>query len=100
MVTPQGVNDYLGGNLTTSQVDELTEVCTAVNVFVSTYATDAPPGQQALGAKMLAARLFRRRNSPGGVENMNDMSPVYIQRNDPDIALLLRIGAHRLPKVR
>lgn len=51
------------------------------------------------GGTMLAARIYRRRNSPGGVENMGELGPVYIQRNDPDIAMLLEIGSYRKPQV-
>lgn len=52
------------------------------------------------GAVMLAARLFRRRNSPDGVAAFGASGPVYVQRTDPDIALLLQIGAYRKPKAR
>lgn len=51
------------------------------------------------GGVMLASRIYRRRNSPGGVENMGELGPVYIQRNDPDIAMLLEIGSYRKPQV-
>lgn len=52
------------------------------------------------GANMLAARLVRRRNSPEGVTAFGAAGPVYVQRNDPDIALLLQIGAYKKPKAR
>jgi hypothetical protein len=49
---------------------------------------------------MLAGRLYRRRNSPAGVEAFSDLGgAVYVQRNDPDIALLLRTGAYARPMV-
>lgn len=51
------------------------------------------------GASMLAARLFRRRNSPAGVETFTDQGAVYVQRNDPDIAQLLRLGTYAPPQV-
>lgn len=51
------------------------------------------------GATMLAARLFERRNSPNGVAAFGDGGPAYVQRNDPDVALLLRIGAYSRPAV-
>lgn len=53
----------------------------------------------ALGGKMLAARLVRRRNSPAGVDSIGDLGAVYIQRNDPDIADLLQIGRDLTPQV-
>ena len=58
------------------------------------------PANTTLGANMLAGRLYRRRNSPAGVEAFSDLGgAVYVQRNDPDIALLLRTGAYARPMV-
>lgn len=51
------------------------------------------------GATMLAARLFERRNSPNGVAAFGDGATAYVQRNDPDVALLLRIGSYSRPAV-
>lgn len=48
---------------------------------------------------MLVARLYRRRNSPGGIEALGDTGPVYISRRDPDIAMLLGIGEYTRPAV-
>lgn len=45
------------------------------------------------GATLLAARLFRRKNSPSGVEAFGEQGPVYVQRQDPDVAMLLQLGA-------
>lgn len=71
----------------------------AVNVLVPRMSS-APPEAQALGAKMLAARLYRRRSSPEGVATFTaGEGAVYVQRNDPDIALLLGIGAYAGPVV-
>lgn len=51
------------------------------------------------GATMLAARLFERRNSPNGVAAFGDGATAYVQRNDPDVAILLRIGPYAKPGV-
>jgi hypothetical protein len=51
------------------------------------------------GATMLAARLFERRNSPQGVAAFGDGAAAYVQRNDPDVAILLRIGPYAKPAV-
>jgi hypothetical protein len=51
------------------------------------------------GATMLAARIYRRRNSPAGVESFGELGPLYVQRNDPDIAILLGLGSYRRPAV-
>lgn len=51
------------------------------------------------GAVMLAARLYARRNSPAGVESFGELGPVYISRNDPDVAMLLEIGQFAPPMI-
>lgn len=65
-------------------------------------ALDAWPAEAAhvvQGATMLAARLLRRHNSPDGVASFGDQGPVYVQRNDPDIAMLLQLGQWSSPAV-
>lgn len=54
---------------------------------------------QVEGAVMLAARVYRRRNSPSGVESLGELGPVYVSRNDPDIAALLGLGAYERPTI-
>ena len=51
------------------------------------------------GATLLAARLYRRRNSPAGVEAFGEFGAVYVMRNDPDIAQMLRLGYFARPGV-
>lgn len=51
------------------------------------------------GGVMLAARVYRRRNSPAGVEALGEMGPVYVSRNDPDLAMMLGLGNYRKPMV-
>lgn len=48
---------------------------------------------------MLAARLYRRRNTPSGVESFGDNPATYVLRNDPDVARALRIGPYAMPAV-
>lgn len=50
-------------------------------------------------AIMLAGRLYRRRNSPGGVEALAEGGATYVSRWDPDVAQLLRIGSYAPPRV-
>jgi hypothetical protein len=59
------------------------------------YSPDAETYQAAV---MLAARLVRRRNSPGGVETFGE-SVTYVSRYDPEIARALRTGLWALPGV-
>jgi len=77
---------------------KLAPVVAAVNVLVPALAT-TPAEAQALGATMLAARLYRRRNSPEGVATFTADGAMYVQRNDPDVALLLGIGSYAPPMV-
>jgi len=52
-----------------------------------------------LGANMLAARLYRRKNSPDGVLPFGAEGAVYVQRNDPDVAQLLGLGTWAKPVI-
>lgn len=60
---------------------------------------DEFPARVVQGADMLAARVFKRRNSPDGVQAMTDEGASYVSRSDPDVAQLLRIGAYAKPSV-
>jgi hypothetical protein len=51
------------------------------------------------GATLLAARVFRRRNTPDGIAAFGDGGTAYVQRNDPDVAQLLQIGNYTKPSV-
>lgn len=51
------------------------------------------------GATMLAARVWKRRGTPSGVEATGEFGAFYVQRTDPDIAMLLGLGNHLAPKV-
>ena len=55
-----------------------------------------PDAEVTTAAVMLAARLFVRRNSPGGVVTMYDQV-VYASRYDDEIDKALRHGSHRRP---
>lgn len=57
------------------------------------------PAHVTLGALMLCTRLWRRKDSPSGVEAFTDQGAVYVQRNDPDVAQLLRLGSFTPPLV-
>jgi hypothetical protein len=79
-------------------LDALEPTVAAVNVLVPRMATTPLEAQQ-IGATMLAARLWRRRNSPEGVATFTADGAVYVQRNDPDISMLLGIGSSAPPVV-
>lgn len=93
----------------TAKRDELDLIIAATNAVVR----DLPVAQLAgvdpepwsdrviAGATMLCKRLWRRRNTPDGVQQVNDDGSVtYVARNDPDIALLLELGAYRKPAAK
>jgi hypothetical protein len=86
--------------------DQLEPIVAAVNNSVRSWriselavGAEEWPARIAHGATMLAARLFRRRNSPGGVESFGTDGAVYVSRNDPDFALLLQLGNYQRPQV-
>ncbi len=101
------------GSLDADDVDRLGRIRGAVNGFVrdlpiagkalaeTQEAADAAgwPDRVIEGAVMLAARLWRRRDTPGGVTVLADGGAVYVRRNDPDVALLLELGEHGKPRV-
>lgn len=93
----------------TDDDDVIGDIVNAVNVFVRGLpvaqrlnADPAPeewPATISLGARMLAGRLFRRMNTPGGVEVAGAFGIAYVRRNDPDIAQLLDLGEYAAPAV-
>lgn len=103
--TLTGVKEHL--SITDDRDDtRLTQIVAAVNSQVrswpvSTVAVDAEtwPARIVEGANMLAARLFRRKNSPAGVETFGDQGATYVMRNDPDIAMLLKLGGYTAPQI-
>jgi len=86
--------------------DQLESLVDGVNGSVRGWAVSEPVVDQAewpdrivMGATMLVARLFRRKNSPAGVEAFGSQGAVYVMRNDPDIAMMLRLGSWQGPAV-
>jgi hypothetical protein len=99
--TAEAVKAYM--QLTRSDLDAVVDsVVGAVNGYVRTLRVaqidaDAWPETVAHGATMLAARLVRRRDTPAGVQAFTDEGAVYVSRNDPDVAMLLGVGAYGKP---
>lgn len=84
----------------------LEPIVAAVNAMVRTWpvagdldADGAFAPYCVLGACMLAARLYRRKNSPAGVESFGSLGAAYVMRNDPDIAQLLQLGSYTRPQI-
>lgn len=86
----------------------VTTIVDAVNHLVRCWPVSTPAVDEAdwtgvpdavEGATMLAARLWRRKGSPAGVEAMGTLGAAYVMRNDPDIAMLLQMGPYSGPQV-
>lgn len=58
-----------------------------------------PDPETLQGAVMFAARAFRRRSSPTGVQSFGDAGVSYVARWDADIDRALRVGAFTPPAV-
>ena len=86
---------------------KLQDVIEAVNHKVATFRVvqelteevDEWPAHVVLGASLLSMRLFKRSGSPAGVESFGEGGVAYVQRNDPDIAMMLGLGAYKAPAV-
>lgn len=107
MITTQQVADWMGLSLSGATADEvaaLDAVVSAVNAYVNSLPnidkdfTGGWADTTYLGARMLASRLYKRRNSPGGVEAAGD-TRVFVSRYDSDIARLLKIDGFGIPEV-
>jgi hypothetical protein len=102
-----GVRAFLRYKATDTTDDtELEGIVEAVNALVRAWPCSAPaqgqtkfPANVTRGADMMAGRLFRRRESPAGVAAFGDMGAVYVMRNDPDVAMLLKLGSWAGPQV-
>lgn len=108
--TLEGVRDFLRITDTTDD-ERITAVVAAVNARVRTWpcseasanVTEPEAAEWTAnvveGATMLAGRLFRRRESPAGVAAFGELGPVYVMRNDPDVAMLLGLGSWGKPRI-
>lgn len=83
----------------------LIPIVTAVNDLVRSWPVagradglEAWPAGIVLGANMLAARLWRRKDTPGGLEVIGDVV-AYVRRSDPEIAMLLQLAEWSKPDV-
>lgn len=95
------VNRVLSRPLADGQALEMVE---AVNSLVPTWATPrAKDGSwaahQRTGATLLAARLERRKDSPGGMAEFGMEGAAYVAGNWPDVALLLGLGSYGIGRV-
>lgn len=103
MITAQEVASWLN----IGEVDEyLALVIPAVNLYVENLpnidrdesgVTWADTTR--LGAIMLGARMYQRKNSPGGIEAAGEAGVTYVSRWDSDISRLLNIDSFKKPVI-
>ncbi|MNW52381.1 hypothetical protein D3C74_298990 [compost metagenome] len=108
MITATDVIEWLELRTVTTDDFHLQLIVPAVNSYVDSLpsiervtledGTTNWAGTTQLGAVMLASRLYRRKNSPHGIESVGDMS-TYVSRYDSDISRLLHIDTFRKPLV-
>lgn len=100
-VTATAVSEHL--DLPSVDDSQLDAVVAAVNEQVAQWHGYTPDedfrSSHLLGGTMLAAHLYRRRNTPGGVEQFNELGIAYVQRSDPHVSQLLGLGAWTEPRV-
>ena len=93
------VRGFLGAVVNDTEAIEL--AVAAANAFVERYKDRPADGWTAdtkLGATMLAAQLYRRRNTPGGVEQFGETG-MYVRAVDADVERLLRVGRYAPPRI-
>jgi hypothetical protein len=106
-LTPDLVRGWL--KLPAGQDDDLvTRCCAAVEITVQRcrpdgWSTDEvpvyrPDAEILQGATMFAAKVYRRRNSPAGVESFGE-SVIYTSTKDAETAIFLRQGQWAMPGV-
>ena len=99
---PDDVKEWLRINSEdTSDDDLISNVCAMTEPYVlrcrPEWLTGDPPeyspdAETYQGAVMYAAREYRRRNSPAGIETFGDVTS-FVARFDPDIDRALQTGA-------
>jgi hypothetical protein len=95
------VNRVLSRELSDQRALEMVE---AVNSLVPTWAVPRGPEgswakHQRTGGTLLAARLERRKDSPGGLQEFGEGGATYVAGNWTDVALLLGIGQYGIGRV-
>ena len=104
-ITPADVKAWL--KITDTDDDAILEsICDAVMVWVSALPYVASldtefdwPADVRQGAVQLAARWYRRRLSPSGIDAITDAGAVYVARSDPEISQLLHLDNWAYPRI-
>lgn len=101
MITADEVYRHLRkeGVVNDPDAEHMTLIVVAVNDMCTEWHGEEWPAGVKLGAVMLAARLYRRRNSVNGVESFSDMGTSYVSRYDTDLDRQLRINNWTPPRI-
>lgn len=110
-LAPADVKSWLKINGQDSEDDKLIDaVCTQAEAYAARCrpewlvtnpdgsTTYTPDDETYQGARMYAAREYRRRNSPAGIEVFGDVTS-FVVRFDPDIDRALQTGAYARPVI-
>lgn len=106
-LAPADVKEWLRLNDQDDSDDALIErACAATEPYVQRCrpewatgeGTYVPDAETYHGAVMHAAREYRRRNSPAGIEAFGDVTS-FVARYDPDIEKALQTGAYAPPTI-
>jgi hypothetical protein len=102
--TVEGVKDV--GKISDAHTGDVTRIVDAVNASVRKFpicqdsiGADTWPPDVVEGSNMLGVRLWRRKDTPGGVEVYGEFGIAYVRRLDPDVAMLLGLGDWSKPAV-
>jgi hypothetical protein len=106
-ITPADVKAWLKIDPDDTDDDAiLSDICVAVMVWVADlpYVAEQDPEYDwpatvHQGAIQLAARWYRRRLSPSGIDAITDAGAVYVARSDPEISQLLHLDNWAYPRV-
>lgn len=100
-VTSNDVEEWLGTSLTEKDKKVLGTITQPVNVTVTDWHGSPDTWNERIqqGAVMLAAHLWRRRGTPAGVASFGEDGVAYVQKHDPQVAMLLGLGGWTTPRV-
>lgn len=100
-LTAETVAKWLGYEVDDVDADAMGMIIPAIKVTVTNWHGDPEKwgDRVTMGSIMLAAHLYRRRATPGGVAEFQAEGRTYVQRHDPQAAMLLGLGAWGRPVV-
>jgi len=107
-ITPGDVGDWM--RLTPEDVADDLEILQAICDASMGWASRLPyvaglgtevdwPPDVRQGVVQLAARWYRRRLTPSGIDAITDAGAVYVARSDPEISQLLHLDSWAFPAV-